>query len=106
MPIQFGNGSEGEKISWSSAKSFGTPKMKLDLQNIDWEFRNWSFVKSILLIKIYYFSCLKFHWNNQRSVMKLVLIALLIAILNQELSHGQVFGPSKDTKDKVNPYAQ
>ena len=38
--------------------------------------------------------------------MKLVLIALLIAILNQELSHGQVFGPSKDTKDKVNPYAQ
>ena len=38
--------------------------------------------------------------------MELVLIALLIAILNPELSHGQVFGPSKDTKDKVNPYAQ
>ena len=38
--------------------------------------------------------------------MKLVLIALLIAILNQELSHGQFFGPSKDTKDKVNPYTK
>ena len=34
--------------------------------------------------------------------MKLVLITLLIAILNQDLSYGQVFGPSKDTKDKVN----
>ena len=38
--------------------------------------------------------------------MKFVLIALLIAILNPELSHGQVFGPSKDTENKVNPYAQ
>ena len=27
--------------------------------------------------------------------MKLVLIAFLIAILNQEVSHGQLFGPSK-----------
>ena len=38
--------------------------------------------------------------------MKLALIAVLIAILNQELSQGQIFGPSKDTRDKVNAYAQ
>ncbi len=36
--------------------------------------------------------------------MKLVLIAFLIASLNPDLIQGQVFGPSKHTKDKVNPF--
>ena len=40
MPKSFRTGSEDEKLFWSRPKSFGTPKMKLDFRNIDWEFKN------------------------------------------------------------------